>query len=80
MLAPRSPVIVHSMAMLHDHSTQPGRYLTDGTHLFRLVTPPERPPFGGLVELEDSRSLQHVLLYAEDLWRMRRVVPDHQGG
>jgi hypothetical protein len=53
--------------------TLPGHYVTDGARLFRLVDPPERPPHVGFIELEDARSLEHVVLRATDVRRMRSV-------
>ena len=55
---------------------RPGRYLTDGTQLNRFITPAGRPPHGGLVELENCRSLHHVLVSWHLAARMRAVARD----
>jgi hypothetical protein len=57
--------------------TFPGHYVTDGAKLFRLVDPAERTPHVGFVELEDARSLEHIVMRATDVRRMRAVVTDH---
>ena len=36
---------------------RPGRYLTDGARLFRIVAPPAQPPHGGLLAVEDCHSV-----------------------
>jgi hypothetical protein len=51
----------------------PGRYVTDGTHLLRIVAALGHSPHSGLIELEDARSLELVLIPREDLRRLRRV-------
>ena len=53
---------------------RPGRYLTDGTQLYRFITPVGRPPHGGLVELENCRSLDHVLVSWDLAAGMRAVA------
>ena len=53
---------------------RPGRYLTDGTQLYRFITPLGRPPHGGLVELENCLSLDHVLVSWDLTARMRAVA------
>jgi hypothetical protein len=65
------------MAMRDNNATvvRPGRYFTDGTRLFRLLTPPGSPIGGGFVELEDCGSLDVLLVSAERLQRLRRVRP-----
>jgi hypothetical protein len=52
-----------------------GHYVTDGTRLLRIVGALGLPPHGGLLELEDCRSLEVLLVSAEDLRRLRRVWP-----
>ena len=53
---------------------RPGRYLTDGARLFRIVAPRAQPPHGGLSAVEDCHSLDVVLMRADQLRRLRRVV------
>lgn len=48
-----------------------GRYLTDGVHLYRAIG--AFGEAGGLVGLEDCRSLEVILLRAEDVRRLRAV-------
>ena len=55
-------------------ATRPGRYLTDGARLFRIVAPPVQPPHGGLLAVEDCHSLDVVLVGADQLRRLRRVA------
>jgi hypothetical protein len=52
-----------------------GQYVTDGTRLLRIVTALGLPPHGGLLELEDCRSLEVLLVSVDDLRRLRRVWP-----
>ena len=53
----------------------PGRYLTDGERLFRLVEPFDHPGRGGVVGLEDCCSLDVVFVPAEEFarWALRSV-------
>ena len=58
-----------------DHDERrPGRYLTDGTRLYRFITPVGRPPHGGLVELANCRSLDPVLVSWDLAAGMRAVA------
>jgi hypothetical protein len=62
------------MATIETRPDEPGRYLTDGLHLFRLLVPPGHPPHGGFVELEDAATLERVLVRVSDLRQLRRVT------
>jgi hypothetical protein len=54
---------------------RPGRYLTDGVHLFRLVEPFDRLD-GSVVGLEDCRSLEVRMMRAEEF----RLLPLREVG
>jgi hypothetical protein len=56
-----------------DRRRELGHYVTDGTRLFRNVSPLRRPLAGGFVGLEDCRSLEIVLMPLADYVRLRDV-------
>ena len=65
-----------------DVARTPGRYVTDGRRLFRLVEPFDHPVRGGIVGLEDCRSLEVVLVPTDEflergLWSVR-TPPDRR--
>ena len=47
-----------------------GAYLTDGSGLYRVVSPLSRPWRRGIAVLEDCRTLAIGAYTAEDLWHM----------
>ena len=51
-------------------SFQPGRYLTDGRSLYRVVAPFEALGVSRVAELEDCLTLETRLYGASELWRM----------
>jgi hypothetical protein len=53
---------------------RPSRYLTDGTHLFRLLADRRRPPHGGLSLVEDCRTLDVRFIDRDELRRLRPVT------
>jgi hypothetical protein len=66
------------MSTRDPHRMRPGQYVTDGTRLLRIVTALERRAQGGLIELEDCRSLELILIRIEDLGQLRRVQPSKE--
>jgi hypothetical protein len=51
----------------HRVGCEPGRYLTDGVRLYRVVAALASPSGRAMVELEDCRSLEVVLMPADQL-------------
>jgi hypothetical protein len=65
------------MSMRKPNRLCPGHYVTDGGRLLRIVTALGRRAQGGLIELEDCRSLEPILIRTEDLRRLQRVRPSN---
>jgi hypothetical protein len=49
---------------------EPSAYLTDGSHLFRVITGFTYPPEGSRATLEDCATLEVSSYSADDLWGM----------
>lgn len=64
----------------HDHSSAvPGRYLTDGVHLYRELDGP-RGESSRMAVLEDCQSLDVIIARPDELQRLRRVVAAGDSG
>jgi len=55
-------------SLRRERAWKAGAYLTDGSRLYRVVSPLSRPWRRGIAVLEDCRSLAIGAYTAEDLW------------